>query len=73
MSMNYSRACATRADPVAAGRARLRGAETAGRGRQLRDGHQTPADVEAAGGSAAIIGQDPGKADDSVQARAKEG
>jgi NAD(P)-dependent dehydrogenase (short-subunit alcohol dehydrogenase family) len=36
-------------------------------------GRQTAADVVAAGGSAVIIGQDPGKVDDTVQALAKEG
>jgi NAD(P)-dependent dehydrogenase (short-subunit alcohol dehydrogenase family) len=36
-------------------------------------GRQTAADVVAAGGSAVIIGQDPGKIDDTVQALAKDG
>ena len=36
-------------------------------------GRQTAADVVAAGGSAVIIGQDPGKVDDTVQTLAKEG
>ena len=36
-------------------------------------GRQTAADVVAAGGSAVIIGQDPAKVDDTVQALAKEG
>ena len=36
-------------------------------------GRQTAADVVAAGGSAVIIGQDPGKVDDTVQALAKDG
>ena len=36
-------------------------------------GRQTAADVVAAGGSAVIIGENPGKVDDTVQALAKEG
>ena len=36
-------------------------------------GRQTAADVVAAGGSAVIIGQDPGKIDDTVQTLAKDG
>jgi len=36
-------------------------------------GRQTAADVVAAGGSAVIIGQDPGKVDDTVQALAEDG
>jgi NAD(P)-dependent dehydrogenase (short-subunit alcohol dehydrogenase family) len=36
-------------------------------------GRQTAEDVVAAGGSAVIIGQDPGKVDDTVQTLAKEG
>ena len=36
-------------------------------------GRQTAADVVAAGGSAVIIGQDPGKIDDTVHALAKDG
>jgi NAD(P)-dependent dehydrogenase (short-subunit alcohol dehydrogenase family) len=36
-------------------------------------GRQTAADVVAAGGSAVIIGQDPGKVDDTVKALAKDG
>jgi NAD(P)-dependent dehydrogenase (short-subunit alcohol dehydrogenase family) len=36
-------------------------------------GRQTAADVVAAGGSAVIIGDDPGKVDDTVQALAKDG
>ncbi len=36
-------------------------------------GRQTAADVVAAGGSAVIIGQDPGRVDDTVQALAKDG
>jgi NAD(P)-dependent dehydrogenase (short-subunit alcohol dehydrogenase family) len=36
-------------------------------------GRQTAADVMAAGGSAVIIGQDPGKVDDTVQTLAKDG
>jgi NAD(P)-dependent dehydrogenase (short-subunit alcohol dehydrogenase family) len=36
-------------------------------------GRQTAADVVAAGGSAVIIGQDPGKVDDTIQTLAKEG
>jgi NAD(P)-dependent dehydrogenase (short-subunit alcohol dehydrogenase family) len=36
-------------------------------------GRQTAADVVAAGGSAVIIGQDPGKVHDTVQALAKDG
>jgi NAD(P)-dependent dehydrogenase (short-subunit alcohol dehydrogenase family) len=36
-------------------------------------GRQTAADVVAAGGSAVIIGQEPGKVDDTVQALAKDG
>jgi NAD(P)-dependent dehydrogenase (short-subunit alcohol dehydrogenase family) len=36
-------------------------------------GRQTAADVVASGGSAVIIGEDPGKVDDTVQALAKEG
>ena len=36
-------------------------------------GRQTAADVVAAGGSAVIIGQDPGKVDNTVQALAKDG
>ena len=36
-------------------------------------GRQAAADVVAAGGSAVIIGQDPAKVDDTVQALAKEG
>ena len=36
-------------------------------------GRQTAADVVAAGGSAVIIGQDPGKVDDTVQALTKDG
>jgi NAD(P)-dependent dehydrogenase (short-subunit alcohol dehydrogenase family) len=36
-------------------------------------GRQTAADVVGAGGSAVIIGQDPGKVDDTVQALAKDG
>jgi NAD(P)-dependent dehydrogenase (short-subunit alcohol dehydrogenase family) len=36
-------------------------------------GRQTAADVVAAGGSAVIIGQDPGKVEDTVQALAKDG
>jgi len=36
-------------------------------------GRQTAADVVAAGGSAVIIGEDPGKVDDTVQTLAKEG
>ena len=36
-------------------------------------GRQTAADVVAAGGSAVIIGQDPGKIDNTVQTLAKDG
>jgi NAD(P)-dependent dehydrogenase (short-subunit alcohol dehydrogenase family) len=36
-------------------------------------GRQTAADVVAAGGTAVIIGQDPGKVDDTVQTLSKEG
>ena len=36
-------------------------------------GRQTAADVVAAGGSAVIIGQEPGKVEDTVQALAKDG
>ena len=36
-------------------------------------GRQTAADVVAAGGSAVIIGQDPGRVEDTVQALAKDG
>jgi NAD(P)-dependent dehydrogenase (short-subunit alcohol dehydrogenase family) len=36
-------------------------------------GRQTAADVVAAGGSAVIIGQNPGKVEDTVQALAKDG
>jgi NAD(P)-dependent dehydrogenase (short-subunit alcohol dehydrogenase family) len=36
-------------------------------------GRQTAADVVAAGGSAVVIGQDPGKVEDTVQTLAKEG
>ena len=36
-------------------------------------GRQTAEDVVAAGGSAVIIGQDPGKVDDTVQTLAKDG
>jgi NAD(P)-dependent dehydrogenase (short-subunit alcohol dehydrogenase family) len=36
-------------------------------------GRQTAADVVAAGGSAVIIGQDPGRVEDTVRALAKEG
>jgi NAD(P)-dependent dehydrogenase (short-subunit alcohol dehydrogenase family) len=36
-------------------------------------GRQTAADVVAAGGSAVIVGQDPGKVEDTVQALAKDG
>jgi NAD(P)-dependent dehydrogenase (short-subunit alcohol dehydrogenase family) len=36
-------------------------------------GRQTAADVVAAGGSAVIIGQDPGKVEDTVQTLAKDG
>ncbi|HYB88934.1 MAG TPA: SDR family oxidoreductase, partial [Streptosporangiaceae bacterium] len=36
-------------------------------------GRQTAEDVVAAGGSAVIIGQDPGRVDDTVQALAKDG
>ncbi len=36
-------------------------------------GRQTAEDVVAAGGSAVIIGEDPGKVDDTVQTLAKEG
>ena len=36
-------------------------------------GRQTAADVVAAGGSAVIIGQDPGRVDDTVQTLAKDG
>ena len=36
-------------------------------------GRQTAADVVAAGGSAVIIGQDPGSVDDTVQTLAKDG
>src|SRR5262245_21871856 len=36
-------------------------------------GRQTAADVVAAGGSAVIIGEDPAKVDDTVQALAKDG
>jgi len=36
-------------------------------------GRQTAADVVAAGGSAVIIGQDPGKVDDTVQTLAMDG
>ena len=36
-------------------------------------GRQTAADVVAAGGSAVIIGQDPGKVDDTVKTLAKDG
>src|SRR5438876_555503 len=36
-------------------------------------GRQTAADVVAAGGSAVIIGQDPGRVDDTVQTLAKGG
>ena len=36
-------------------------------------GRQTAADVVAAGGTAVIIGQDPGKVDDTVQTLAKDG
>jgi len=36
-------------------------------------GRQTAADVVAAGGSAVVIGQDPGKVEDTVQALAKDG
>jgi NAD(P)-dependent dehydrogenase (short-subunit alcohol dehydrogenase family) len=36
-------------------------------------GRQTAADVVAAGGSAVIIGQDPGKVDDTVKALANDG
>jgi NAD(P)-dependent dehydrogenase (short-subunit alcohol dehydrogenase family) len=36
-------------------------------------GRQTAADVVAAGGSAVIIGQDPGKVDDTVEALAMDG
>src|SRR5215510_10807519 len=36
-------------------------------------GRQSAADVVAAGGSAVIIGQEPGKVDDTVQTLAEEG
>lgn len=36
-------------------------------------GRQTAADVLAAGGSSVIIGEDPGKVDDTVQTLAKDG
>jgi NAD(P)-dependent dehydrogenase (short-subunit alcohol dehydrogenase family) len=36
-------------------------------------GRQTAADVVAAGGSAVIVGQDPGKVDDTVETLAKDG
>ena len=36
-------------------------------------GRQTAADVVAAGGSAVIIGQEPGRVEDTVQALAKDG
>ena len=36
-------------------------------------GRQTAADVVAAGGSAVIIGQDPGRVEDTVQTLAKDG
>jgi hypothetical protein len=36
-------------------------------------GRQTAADVVAAGGSAVIIGQEPGKVEDTVQTLAKDG
>ena len=36
-------------------------------------GRQTAEDVVAAGGSAVIIGEDPGKVDDTVQALSKDG
>jgi NAD(P)-dependent dehydrogenase (short-subunit alcohol dehydrogenase family) len=36
-------------------------------------GRETAADIVAAGGSAVIIGQDPGKVDDTVQTLAKDG
>lgn len=36
-------------------------------------GRQSHADVVAVGGSAIVIGQDPGRIDDTVQTLAKEG
>ena len=75
MSMNWLEATNGRADepgrpqatPVFAGQKLVVSGGSSGMGRQ------TAADVVAAGGSAVIIGDDPGKVDDTVQALAKDG
>ena len=75
MSMNWLEATNGRADepgrpqamPVFAGQKLVVVGGSSGMGRQ------TAADVVAAGGSAVIIGDDPGKVDDTVQALAKDG
>ena len=56
-----------------AGHARLLRAETGRCRRQQRMGRQTAADVVAAGGTAVIIGQHPGKVDDTVKTLARDG
>ncbi len=77
MSMNWLEGMNDRADgsgqphpmamPVFAGQKLVVVGGSSGMGRQ------TAADVVAAGGSAVIIGQDPGKIDDTVQTLAKDG
>jgi NAD(P)-dependent dehydrogenase (short-subunit alcohol dehydrogenase family) len=68
MSMNWLEATNGHADePVFAGQKLVVAGGSSGMGRQ------TAADVVAAGGSAVIIGDDPGKVDDTVQALAKDG
>jgi len=57
----------TMAMPVFAGQKLVVAGGSSGMGRQ------TAADVVAAGGSAVIIGQDPGKVEDTVQTLAKDG
>jgi hypothetical protein len=63
-----------RAAQAAGNTGRFRRLEAGRRGWQ-RDGRQTAADVAAAdgGGSAVIIGLDPGRVDDTVQTLAKDG
>ncbi len=75
MSMNWLEATNGHADepgrpqamPVFAGQKLVVAGGSSGMGRQ------TAADVVAAGGSAVIIGDDPSKVDDTVQALAKDG
>jgi NAD(P)-dependent dehydrogenase (short-subunit alcohol dehydrogenase family) len=62
MSMNWLEAM-----PVFAGQKLVVVGGSSGMGRQ------TAADVVAAGGSAVITGQDPGRVEDTVQALAKDG